>query len=325
MENRNNQIFNKIPNYFDPLINNYSKGDLQTYLDIDNNQNIQKNINQTNFISNNLQSKISSHRVNNNSFKKNQLKRFNTQKYLRRINKNNQQNNNYTLSEEDDIVFAKKTNMYTNNNGKINTMNLKSAIINNDLIEIKRQNRDNDIINSYKKLKKNYNPKYYTVNNNNSNLTNNNNIILNNNILTKKYSNNVINYNYDLNSTMPHQRIKNIKLTKSNIAVNDPKLSLNQNQNINKNQYLNESLLLNQSIKRKKGNKPINSRTMTDYKKKNKNIRNDLSLDYGVGFFSKEQKINIYPKNNNINPNFILSNYLSERKNKSNDMDTENF
>jgi hypothetical protein len=325
MENINNQIFNKIPNYFDPLINNYSKGDLQSYLEIDNNQNIQKNINQTNFISNNLQSKISSHRVNNNSFKKNQLKRFNTQKYLRRINKNNQQNNNYTLSEEDDIVFAKKTNMYTNNNGKINTMNLKSAIINNDLIEIKRQNRDNDIINSYKKLKKNYNPKYYTVNNNNSNLTNNNNIILNNNILTKKYSNNVINYNYDLNSTMPHQRIKNSKLTKSNIAVNDPKLSLNQNQNINKNQYLSESLLLNQSIKRKKGNKPINSRTMTDYKKKNKNIRNDLSWDYGGGFFSKEQKINIYQKNNNINPNFILSNYLSERKNKSNDMDTENF
>ena len=152
MENRNNQIFNKIPNYFDPLINNYSKGDLQTYLDIDNNQNIQKNINQTNFISNNLQSKISSQRINNNSFKKNELKRFNNQKYSRRINNNNQQNNNYTLPVEDDIVFAKKANMYTNNNGEINTINLKNVIINNDIIAKKRQNRDNDIINSYKKL-----------------------------------------------------------------------------------------------------------------------------------------------------------------------------
>ena len=96
MENINNQIFNKIPNYFEPMINNYSSRDIQSYLATGNNQNIQKNINQTKLISNNLQSKISSKRVNNNSFKKNQLKRFNTQKYLKRINKNNQQNNNYT-------------------------------------------------------------------------------------------------------------------------------------------------------------------------------------------------------------------------------------
>ena len=64
---------------------------------------------------------------------------------------------------------------------------------------------------------------------------------------------------------------------------------------------------------------------MTDHKNKNRNNRNDLSWDFGVGFYNKEKKINLYQKNNNLNSNFILSNYLSERKEKSNDIDTKIF
>ena len=107
MENINNQIFNKIPNYFEPMINNYSSRDIQSYLATGNNQNIQQNIlNQENLLSNNLQKQISQHRINNNSLRTNELKRFKTQKIIRRINNN--QNSNFAFPEEDDIVLPKK-------------------------------------------------------------------------------------------------------------------------------------------------------------------------------------------------------------------------
>ena len=115
MENINNQIFNKIPNYFDPLININSSRGLQSYLTTGNIQNIQNNtINPKNIIS--TQMKKFYNRINNNSLLKNEIKRFNTQQKLRRKNKNAQ--NKLTLPEEYNMIFAKKTNKNTNNNIK---------------------------------------------------------------------------------------------------------------------------------------------------------------------------------------------------------------
>ena len=105
MENINNELFNKIDNYFDPFTNNYSSRELQSYLSTGNNKNNQQNmINQENYLSNNLQKKISQHRINNN--------------------------------------------------GNVSNINIKNAKINNEIISKKIQNKDNDIINSYKKLNK---------------------------------------------------------------------------------------------------------------------------------------------------------------------------
>ena len=137
-------------------------------------------------------------------------------------------------------------------------------------------------------------------------------------LFTKKFTHNFINYSYNLNATLPKKRIKNNNFDKNNIIITDKKLSFNQNIINNKNDHLNESYLLNNNMIRKRENKGLISSTMTDFKKNSINIRNDLSWDYGLG---KEQNI----KSNKLNQNFILSNYLSERKQNSNDIDAEKF
>ena len=313
MENISNRIFNKIPNNFPLINNNSSKDKLQSYLATGN---FQKNIiNLKNILSNNVQMKKFYHRINNNSLKINELKRFNTQQNSRRKNKNAL--NKLTLPEEYNILLAKKTNKFTNNSRKINTINLKKEILNNNINakKIKNKNKNNAIISNYKQIYRNYNPEYYSVNTYNSFLSNNN-IFLDNHFHTKKFSDNIINNNYNLNATLPIRKIKISNFDKSNIIITHKKLSFNSN----KKEYLNESYLINHNIIRKKENKELNSSAMFVYKKNNINNKNDISWDYSLG---KNPKYNFYPKNNKLNQKFIISNYLSEDKQNTNEINEE--
>ena len=330
--------FKKKQNYLNPLTNVYSSKELPSYLNIRHKNNI---IKKNAFLLNSLQNKPSFDRINYNSIKMKDLERYPTQKNLRRINVNAQKNDNYVFPEDDNIIFAKKRNMYTgnNNNGKMNAnangKNLKNLNINNDMIAKKIQNKYKEGIRKYQKIS-NYNPKYFSINNNGNNLSNNlninsniyldkNNVNINkSNALLKRNSNNLIRYNNnsnDLNSTMPNQTIKshnfmpnlstNNNIMPNIIDSNDKKSSINQN----KNNILNDSFKLESQYltnrQRNRGYKFTNYRTNTEYKNKNRNLKNDLSWDYGIGILNKGNSGNFYKK---INKNYLLSNHLSERK-----------
>ena len=338
MENMMSKSFKKKQNYLNPLTNVYSSKELPSYLNIRHKNNI---IKKNAFLLNSLQNKPSFDRINYNSIKMKDLERYPTQKNLRRINVNAQKNDNYVFPEDDNIIFARKRNMYTgnNNNGKMNAnangKNLKNLNINNDMIAKKIQNKYKEGIRKYQKIS-NYNPKYFSINNNGNNLSNNlninsniyldkNNVNINkSNALLKRNSNNLIRYNNnsnDLNSTMPNQTIKshnfmpnlstNNNIMPNIIDSNDKKSSINQN----KNNILNDSFKLESQYltnrQRNRGYKFTNYRTNTEYKNKNRNLKNDLSWDYGIGILNKGNSGNFYKK---INKNYLLSNHLSERK-----------
>ena len=316
MENIKNREINRTPKY-EPYTNTYSLKNLQTNFDKDNkNQNILKkllNINQNNYLINNLQKKNSFNELKAHSLKINGFKKFNTERNLQRININTQNNNNYAGQDDYNIIFANKVDTYSKNNGKLNQEN---NLMNKDIIAKKLLNKNNDLLNNYKKIN---NQKFYSINNNNRIVINNNNLLLDNNIITKKISNNIIKDNYDLNSTLPNKAIKNNNFTiNNNVNLED---NLPNNQKIGKN-----SNFLNPQNFRNTKNK-INTRTMTDYNTKNKVSKNDLSWDYGIGIINKGDQINFYQKNNNAKNknNYIMNNYLSERKKKPFEFDTDNL
>ena len=340
------KAFKKKQNFLNPLTNVYSSKELPSYLNIRNKKNI---INKNAFLLNSLQNKASFDRLNYNSIKMNDLERYPTQKNLRRLNVNTQKNNNYVFPEDDNIIFAKKRNMYTgkNNNGKMsanaNSKNLKNLNINNDMIAKKIQNKYKEGIRKYQKIS-NYNPKFFSINSNDNSISNNINInnniyldknnvnIIKNNVL-KRNSNNLIRYNNnkDLNSTMPNQKLKSHNFmpnlsTNNNIMSNandsntDKKLSINQNIN----NVLNDSFKLDsQNLTNRQRNRQYkfsNYRTNTEYKNKNRNLKNDLSWDYGIGILNKGNSGNFYKK---INKNYILSNNLSERKRNFDEIESD--
>ena len=316
MENIKNREINRTPKY-EPYTNTYSLKNLQTNFDKDNkNQNILKkllNINQNNYLINNLQKKNSFNELKAHSLKINGFKKFNTERNLQRININTQNNNNYAGQDDYNIIFANKVSTYSKNNGKLNQEN---NLMNKDIIAKKLLNKNNDLLNNYKKIN---NQKFYSINNNNRIVINNNNLLLDNNIITKKKSNNIIKDNYDLNSTLPNKAIKNNNFTiNNNVNLED---NLPNNQKIGKN-----SNFLNPQNFRNTKNK-INTRTMTDYNTKNKVSKNDLSWDYGIGIINKGDQINFYQKNNNAKNknNYIMNNYLSESKKKPFEFDTDNL
>ena len=319
MENIKNREINRTPKY-EPYTNTYSLKNLQTNFDKDNkNQNILKkllNINQNNYLINNLQKKNSFNELKAHSLKINGFKKFNTERNLQRININTQNNNNYAGQDDYNIIFANKVDTYSKNNGKLNQENNQKLLMNKDIIAKKLLNKNNDLLNNYKKIN---NQKFYSINNNNRIVINNNNLLLDNNIITKKISNNIIKDNYDLNSTLPNKAIKNNNFTiNNNVNLED---NLPNNQKIGKNSnFLNPQNFRN--IKNK-----INTRTMTDYNTKNKVSKNDLSWDYGIGIINKGDQINFYQKNNNAKNknNYIMNNYLSERKKKPFKFDTDNL
>ena len=319
MENIKNREINRTPKY-EPYTNTYSLKNLQTNFDKDNkNQNILKkllNINQNNYLINNLQKKNSFNELKAHSLKINGFKKFNTERNLQRININSQNNNNYAGQDDYNIIFANKVDTYSKNNGKLNQENNQKLLMNKDIIAKKLLNKNNDLLNNYKKIN---NQKFYSINNNNRIVINNNNLLLDNNIITKKISNNIIKDNYDLNSTLPNKAIKNNNFTiNNNVNLED---NLPNNQKIGKNSnFLNPQNFRN--IKNK-----INTRTMTDYNTKNKVSKNDLSWDYGIGIINKGDQINFYQKNNNAKNknNYIMNNYLSERKKKPFKFDTDNL
>ena len=146
------------------------------------------NINQKNYLINNLQTKKSFDKLKAHSLKNNGIKKYNTERNLKRINMNIQNNNNYSNQEGFNILFAKKADIYSNNNGKINQENIQNLLMNNNTMAKKLLNGNNGIANNYKKnnnnFKNNYNPKFYSINNN-RNAINNNNLLLDNNIITK--------------------------------------------------------------------------------------------------------------------------------------------
>ena len=319
MENIKNREINRTPKY-EPYTNTYSLKNLQTNFDKDNkNQNILKkllNINQNNYLINNLQKKNSFNELKAHSLKINGFKKFNTERNLQRININTQNNNNYAGQDDYNIIFANKVDTYSKNNGKLNQENNQKLLMNKDIIAKKLLNKNNDLLNNYKKIN---NQKFYSINNNNRIVINNNNLLLDNNIITKKISNNIIKDNYDLNSTLPNKAIKNNNFTiNNNVNLED---NLPNNQKIGKN-----SNFLNPQNFRNTKNK-INTRTMTDYNTKNKVSKNDLSWDYGIGIINKGDQINFYQKNNNAKNknNYIMNNYLSERKKKPFEFDTDNL
>ncbi len=314
MDNINSRT-NIINNYFNPLVNDYSTKDTLSFLGKDsryhNLSNRQLNQNQNNYLSSNFKKLKSNDILNNRIVTQNDLKRYHTQKNLKKININNIHNISnkvhYIITPDDyNVTFAKKSNMYTNNNGKVNNINInnfKNFDINNNTI--------------VKKINNNYNPKFYSSNNNNV-LINNNNILIDNNniIITKKKSNNMIKYNnnLNLNSTLPINTLKK-NYFGTEILSTEQKLSLNQK--INKKKIINNIILNSEDKTQKKDFKP-NLVSMTDYKIKNRNQRNDLSFDYGV--INREKKFKFFknknPIKNNLNNYNILSNNLSERKNK---------
>lgn len=340
--------FKKKQNFLNPLTNVYSSKELPSYLNMRNKNNM---INKNAFLLNSLQNKASFDRINYNSIKMNDLERYPTQKNLRRLNMNTQKNDNFAFPEDDNIIFAKKRNMYTgkNNNGKMsanaNRKNLKNLNINNDMIAKKIQNKYKEGIRKYQKIS-NYNPKFFSINSNGNNISNNININNNmyldknavslnkNNALLKRNSNNLIRYNNnnnnnDLNSTMPNQKMKSHNFM-SNINANnnlmsnaidsntDKKLSINQNNILNDSFKFDSQYLTNRQ--RNKGNKFSNYRTNTEYKNKHRNLKNDLSWDYGIGILNKGNSGNFYKK---INKNDILPNHLSERKKNFDEIESD--
>ena len=331
MENILNNTPKKVLKYYDPNNNDYSLKQLPSYLNnFNSNQAIKKislSQNQNSFLLNKFQNKNLLERINKNPLKKNDLTKFNTQKSLRRLNINIKKSNNYTLPEDDKIIFAKKRNMYTNNNGKIKIANIKNINISNDTIAKKIQNKYLEGNIEYKKLNNNYNPKFYTTNNNNIIIENNNN---NNhkfrkNIFQKRSSNNLIRYNFDLNSTMPNKPLKNSNFNSGNILSNvDNKYSINQNKDPLKNDSLNfESDFISQ----RRANKFSNVKPGDDYKFRKKNIRNDYSWDLGISILNKGPKMNFYQKNfsHNINNNGMISNYLSDRKKQLDEIEKDSY
>ena len=329
MENINHKEINQTPKYFEPVTNTHSLKNLQNNFDTDNKrQKIMKkilNINQNNYLINNLQTKNSFDKLKTHSLKNKGLKKYNTQRNLKRINLNNQNNSHYTGQGDYNIVFAKKADIYSNNNGKINKENNQKLLMNNDIIAKKLLNKNKDIVNNYKKINNKYNIKFYS-NNNNRNVINSNNLLLDNNIITKKISHNIIKPNYDLNSTLPNKSINNNNFNINNMLNLENNLPNNQNinKNNNNNKFLNDSFLNPNNFKNSQ-NKNTNTRTMTDYKTKNNSTKNDLSWDYGIGILNKGDQMNFYQKKYNLKDNYIMNNYLSERKKKPLEYDTDNF
>ena len=189
MDNLNSRSIKNIPSYFNSLTNDYSTNENSSFLNKDNRyQNISNkliNQNDNNYLMYNLQKRISNDRLNKNLLAQNDLQRFHTQKNIRKVNINTQKKNYYTMPDDNKVTFAKKSNIYSNNNGKRNNINIKNLNINNNIIA--------------RKLNKNYNPKFYSSNNNNV-LINNNILLDNNNNIIKRKSNNIFQYNnYDLN------------------------------------------------------------------------------------------------------------------------------
>ena len=329
MENRNNNEINQTPKYFEPITNFYSLKSHKSNFDLDyKNQKIMTkilNTNQNNYIINNIQTKNSFNKLKTHSLKYNSLKKFNTQRYLNRININTQNNNHYKGQGDYNIVFAKKTDMYSNNKGEINHENNQNLLMNNYTKEKKLIIKNNDIANNYKKINNNnYNPKFYSINNNRNAI--NNNLLLDNNIITKKFSHNKFEPNYNLNSTIPNKTINNNKYNLNNMINFENNLTNNQkiNKNNNNNKYSNDSFLLNPNNFKHIKKRIANVRTITDYKTKNKGSKNDLSWDYGIGILNKGEQINFYQKNSNLKSNYFM-NKFSERKKKSVEIDNDNF
>ena len=175
MENIKNREINRTPKY-EPYTNTYSLKNLQTNFDKDNkNQNILKkllNINQNIYLINNLQKKNSFNELKAHSLKINGFKKFNTERNLQRININTQNNNNYAGQDDYNIIFANKVDTYSKNNGKLNQENNQKLLMNKDIIAKKLLNKNNDLLNNYKKIN---NQKFYSINNNNRIVINNNN------------------------------------------------------------------------------------------------------------------------------------------------------
>ena len=322
MENRNNRELNQNRNYFEPLMSVNSSKDFSSSINKGNKNQYIRNIffnqNHNFFITNNLQNKIPFDKINNISLiRKKELKRFNTEKHLRKLNLNSNNSNFYIMPEDEEIIFAKKTNMYTNknNNGKSKNMiqNREAYIHTND-----------DSI--ARKINQNYNPKYLSgTKNNNSLITSK---INNNTLLGKKSSNNIITYNHNLNTTMPikYRRFSSNNLIKLNNMLSiEKKLSSNQTI-IKKDNNINDSFFANSQKKNtNKKNVTKNLRIMIDNKNKRRKTRNDLSWDYSIGILNRGQNY-IIKKNSSLNKNRnFLSNYYSERNKLNKEMNVNTF
>ena len=324
MKNINSIELKNSQNFSDPY-GAYSSKELPSFLNKGNKDlnDSKKKINKNNILTDNFQTNISFEKLKYNSLKKNNLKRFSTQNNLRGINVSNQKNNRDIVSDGYNIVFAKKTNMYANN-GNLNMPQKKNMMINKDINFKHLINKNNDGINVYKRMDRGNNQKNYSCNNSITlNNSKKNNFLINNNI-AKKISDNNIKNNHDLNSTMPNKQMKNYNFDANNLLNSEKILSINQNKSkIQNYQLINNYLLNSQNSNPKRRNKFASSRTMAD--NKNKNIRNDLSWDYGIGVLNKGQQLNFSKKDYNRNNENIFSNFLTESKKKSNEIDTKVF
>ena len=328
MENRNNRELNKMRNYFEPLMSVNSSKDFSSSINKDNKnnqyiRNIFFNQNQDFFITNNLQNKISFDKINNISLKrKKHLKRFNTEKHFQKLNLNTINNNLYIMPEDEEIIFAKKTNMYTNYNNNNNNNGKSKNIIQNRVTYI--HTNDDTIA---RKINQNYNPKYLSgTKNNNSLITSkiNNN---NNTLLGKKSSNNINTYNHNLNTTIPikYRRFNSNNLIKLNNMLSFEK-KLSANQTIIKKDNINDNFFSNsQKNNTSKKNITKNLRIMIDNNNKRRKTRNDLSWDYSIGILNRGPNY-IIKKNSSHNKNRnFLSNYYSERNKLYKEIDTNTF
>ena len=277
-----------------------------------------------------------------------ELKRFNTQKNIIRINKKNRvikhipNTHNY-------FILAKKNNLYgnsLNNNEPNNLTTNKNIELNNDIFAKKittRFNRNNEQTNNYKIINNkitNYNLFIHTLNENNKSNNNiinniNNNISkLNNNLNFHKKVSNDLFFKPDLNSTMPNPYERKNEINKDNIinysnrknVINENQKDMNKIINI-KDKFLTNIKLGNKKIFKSKNKNIFIQRQFSEIKpkmrRKSKSNKNDLSWDFGNNVIDiNQQNMNFYKKSKS---GIVPNNFYSEKKVRKNKTKKENI
>ena len=273
-----------------------------------------------------------------NLIPKKELKRFNTQKNIIRINNKNRvikhipNTHNY-------FILAKKNNLYGNdlNNNDQNNLNTNKIIeMNNDMFAKKiksRFNRNNEQNNKYKIINNkitNYNLFIHTEKD--SNKSSSNNIINNIDINISKNNQNKLNflkklsndlfYKPDLNSTMPNSYERKNEINKDNIINYSNRKNINENLNdINKAKNIKDKALTNikfgnAKIFKSKINKNLIQRQFSEIKPKTrrkvKSKKTDLSWDFGYNVEDiNQQNMNFYKKSKS---GIVPKSFYSEKK-----------
>ena len=308
-------------------INNKSKNNI-----IDNNKILSTNVN----INKKTKKKIISNDIKKNTCF-NELKNYNTEKYINKLNNNiNNANNNNT--NNNNYINNKNFNNNKDLNNKINNINNNSknsdnnnnTFINNNNNNINKKNINNkDNIND--NYKDNMNNKKDNINNNNKDNINNN--IINNNIKINDNNNDIkVNDNIKTNDNNNINNINNINNYEKNGNNSNNKINKNNNNNNDIKNYYVPNL---EKIEKTESNNSssifnihLNDKKIIDGYELYWNLKNDYSKDIDISFISisnqkksivKNYKLNPSNYSNNFNDNNNINNiYLNNIQNVNN-------